>query len=107
MGPGLGRDDDYPGLPAVGHAVIIVDAPVVVAVEGGLLAGAVFGAVGQLVAVEVDDIAALLCVVAELAPGDRMMIVADAEEAAEGHHRIFRAAGDLVDHEILDPAELL
>src|SRR5688572_2226296 len=94
-------------LPSDGNAVIVEDPAVIVAVPGGLLAGAVSGAAPQRLAVEVDDIAALVRIVIELAPGDGMMILADAEEAAEGHHGIVRTPRALVDHEILDPAELL
>jgi hypothetical protein len=36
-----------------------------------------------------------------------MLLLADAEEAAERHHGVDRLAADLVDHDVLDGAEML
>jgi hypothetical protein len=36
-----------------------------------------------------------------------MLLLADAEEAAERHHGVDRLAADLVDHDVLDRAEML
>src|SRR5207237_6639188 len=94
-------------LPRVGHAVIIVDPLVIVAVEAWFLAGAEARAVLELVAVEIDDIAALVGVVGELAPGDRAMVLAEAENAAERHHSIFGLAAFFLWHEIPYSVDLL
>src|SRR5580765_2338011 len=93
--------------PGVDHAVIIVDPLIVAAIEGGLLAGGEARPLLQFLPVEIDRIAALARIIFEHVPGDRIIFAAEAEQAAERQHRIVGLAGDLVDHEIFDPAELL
>src|SRR5260370_1592736 len=52
-------------------------------------------------------VAALALVVVQGRPRQRMILLADAEEAAERHQRIDRLAAHLVDHAVVDGAELL
>jgi hypothetical protein len=51
-------------------------------------------------------VAAEVGVVFQRLPGPRIVIVADAEQAAEAEHRVRHLAADLVDHHALDVAHL-
>src|SRR5262249_33721412 len=90
-----------------GHAVIgvyravargIAPVPVVVV--------AVFRRAAELVLGDAGDIAAEPRVVLQGLPRQRIVIVSDAEEAAEAEHGVGPPAADLVDHHPLDAADL-
>src|SRR3954454_10556037 len=66
--------------------------------------GAVFRRRLELLVGDVDLIAAEPLVVGEQRPRHRIMVLAEAEEAAEAHPRIGNLAGHLVDHHALDLA---
>src|SRR5689334_11183333 len=75
--------------PAIRQAVVAVDlAPVVRVGRPGRLVTAVGRATLQLLAADIDHVAAEPGVVGEHAPGQRVIALADAEEAAEAHHRV-------------------
>src|SRR4051794_33112592 len=91
----------------IGPVVVRVDALAVGPGPGGPLAVRVAGRVLQPLLVEVDHVAADLGVVGQEAPRQRVVALAQAEEAAEGHDRVGHLAGDLVDHEVVHRAEPL
>src|SRR4030095_3937514 len=66
----------------------------------------VFGGAAKLVLGNAGDVAAQVGVVFQRLPGQRIMIVADAEQAAEAEHHVRHLAADLVDHDALDVADL-
>src|SRR6202012_2874542 len=57
--------------------------------------------------IDIHDVPALTCVVGERAPWERMVAIADAEETAEAHDGVFRAAGLFIDHYVVNATELL
>src|SRR3954447_3054372 len=61
----------------------------------------------QPVLVQVDHVAALAGVVLQALPGNRVITVADAEEAAERQHGVLDLARAFVDHEVVDRAKAL
>jgi hypothetical protein len=95
-----------PSLGATAKAVIVVQALAVARVAERILAGSVARRADQGVPVDVDDVTAELDAVAQRAPGKGVMALAKAEEAAECQHRVGDLARDLVDHEIVDRAEM-
>src|SRR5215813_3050231 len=60
----------------------------------------------QLLLVDVDHEALLGPVVGQRRPWQRPVLVADAEETAEGHDGVAGAPAHLVDHDVLDVAKL-
>src|SRR3546814_5804577 len=59
----------------------------------------------QRVLVDPHDIAASFLVIFQHLPGQRMIMLPDAEKATERHHGVKDLAAVLVDHEIMDMAE--
>src|SRR5258708_24724960 len=96
------------------HKPIISDFPIVVDV---LVAGAIrllpvfplfdLRGVLELLFGDVQLEAVGLFIVGQHRPGDRIVILADAEEAAETHDRIGDPASELVDHQALDAPDAL
>src|SRR5262245_63352809 len=84
-------------------AVVVVDFAAALAVRPvpGLVLGVVRRALELLLA-DVDLVAAELRIVREQRPWQRVVVLADAHEAAEAHHRIGDLPADLVDHDALD-----
>ena len=85
------------------HPVIVVDPVTVGAIRpaGEAARGIARGSL-EPPTVEVDNIPTLANVVFQYPPGQRMITLADAEKASEGHHGVGDLAGNLVDHEIVD-----
>jgi hypothetical protein len=98
-----------PGSEAVRwHPVIFVDASTVGAVRPvGQAARSIAWGSLEPSAVEIDDIPALMYVVLQHPPRQRMIALAYTQEAPERHHGIGDLAGDLVDHKIVHRAEVL
>jgi len=93
------------GLHPVGQdaVVIVIAAMVVPVVEPGF---GQRGRTGQLFPRHIGNEAADGLVEAELLPGQRIHAFAKAKEAAECHHSIGNLAGNLVDHQVVDPTQM-
>src|ERR1700722_10942584 len=61
----------------------------------------------QLPLVEIDNVTAQIGVIFENRPRQRMILVPDAEEAAERHNSISDFSRRLIDHEIMNRTEAL
>src|ERR1019366_7109737 len=93
--------------PVAWHLVIAVDLAAVVGRPFELRTAIVVRRAFQLFLVQIDHVAALLLVVLQGRPRQRMVLFAHAEKTAERHHRIDRATADLVDHDVINVAELV
>ena len=98
-----------PAIAPIGRgAVVAVQALFVVLIAPmRLRAGGVGRGAFERARLDIDDVAAERRLIFELRPGDREMIAAEAEEPAERHDRIDRLARALVDHHVVNRAELL
>jgi hypothetical protein len=76
------------------------------AIVGRLLARSIVRPAFQRFLVDVDHIAALLGVVGQGFPWNRIVVRAQSQHAAEGKHGVLDLAGLLVDHQIVDGSEL-
>src|SRR5262249_41887800 len=96
------------GTPIGRRAVVVVDlaAPFAIRPVPGLVLG-IFRRTLELLLADIDLVAAELRIVGEQRPGQRVIVLADAHEAAEAHHRIGDLAAELVDHDPLDLAGAL
>src|SRR5262249_49165526 len=86
------------------NAVVFVDL-LVTSRPVPLVILAEFGRGLELLLADIDLVAIERRVVAQHRPRQRVMIFANAEKAAERHHRIGDLPADLVDHQPLDPAD--
>ena len=88
--------------------VISVDSLAVIVIGEGVFAGPEPWRVGQLYSnVDIDNVAAQARVICQRTPRQRMIALAEPEEAAERHHDVGDLARDFVDHEIVDGPDLL
>src|SRR5882757_7988581 len=101
--------DSWSVRPPIGrHAVVILnlDLPAAVApIE--LLAGGDRRRLAQILIAEIEMIGTEHAIVDQPRPGNRRMLLSDAEKAAEAQHGVGDVAGELVDHQALDGADLL
>src|SRR6185369_11545818 len=79
-------------LPGIGHAVIVIDLAAIFTVMGRFTVLAIVRCILQNRLVEVDDIAALTGVIGQHAPRQRIIVLAEAEEATKGQYGIFNLA---------------
>src|SRR6266567_3366834 len=70
------------------HAVIVVDALALRAIPLPLFASRIMRRILELLVGDVDLVAAELLVIGQPLPRNRIVILAEAKEAAEAHHRI-------------------
>src|SRR4029077_8606457 len=61
----------------------------------------------QLPLLEIDNVTAQIGVIFENRPGQGMILVSDAEKAAEGHDRISVFSRRLIDHQIMNRPEVV
>src|SRR5882757_876583 len=88
-------------------AVIVVDRPRGAEVGPIPIAlAAVFWCAAKLVFGHARDVAAEPCIVFQRLPGQRVMIIAESQNAAKAEHRVGHAPALLVDHDALDRTDL-
>src|SRR5664279_830884 len=68
---------------------------------------AVFGRAFQLLLRDAGDVAAEIGIVFQRLPGQRVVVVADAQESTETQHRVGYLAAHLVDHHPFDGSDFL
>src|SRR3954471_15290748 len=85
------------------HAVIVVNCTVgarVAPIPFAILA--IFGSAAELVLGDAGDVAAKTGVILQRLPRQRVMIIAEAKEAAKSEHGVRNSAALLVDHDSFD-----
>src|SRR5262249_43745819 len=94
-------------LPVARCVVVLIDAAAVFRGPQKILVHVVARGVLERLAVDIDQIAAPLGVVAQRGPRQRMILLADSQKAAERSDGVDRLAAHLVDQDVVDGTELL
>ena len=93
--------------PVARRLVVAVDLAAVIGRPFELRTAIVVRRTFQQLLVQIDHVAALLRIVPKGRLRQRMVLLAHAEKTAERHQRIDRATADLVDHDVINAAELI
>ena len=93
--------------PRAWHLVEAVDLAAIVGRPFELRTTGVARRAFQLLLVQIDHVTALLRIVLQGRPRQRIVLLAHAEKAAERHHRIDSTTADLVDHDVFNAAKLV